>query len=57
MSKRDGGDGFIPYELPRLSIGEMIAKSKAFAEEMQTRRSVRGFSQEPIPLEPNPSLH
>ena len=51
MSKVDGGDGFIPYDLPRLSKGEMIAKSKAFAEELQTRRSVRVFSQEPIPLE------
>ena len=29
----------------------MIAKSKAFAEELETRRSVRVFSKEPIPLE------
>ena len=51
MSEKDAGDGFIPYDLPRLSVEEMIAKSKAFAEELETRRSVRVFSQEPIPLE------
>ena len=51
MSEKDAGDGFIPYDLPRLSAEEMIAKSKAFAEELETRRSVRVFSQEPIPLE------
>ena len=51
MSEKDAGDGFIPYDLPRLSAEEMIAKSKAFAEELETRRSVRVFSKEPIPLE------
>lgn len=51
MTEKDAGDGFIPYDLPRLSAEEMIAKSKAFAEELETRRSVRVFSKEPIPLE------
>ena len=51
MSEKDAVDGFIPYDLPRLSAEEMIAKSKAFAEELERRRSVRVFSQEPIPLE------
>ena len=51
MTEKDAGDAFIPYDLPRLSAEEMIAKSKAFAEELETRRSVRVFSQEPIPLE------
>ena len=57
MSEKDAGDGFIPYDLPRLSAEEMIAKSKAFAEELETRRSVRVFSKEPIPLGGSPPLH
>ena len=46
-----GEEKFIPYSLPRLSPEEMVAESKAFLEEMQTRRSARIFSRDPIPLE------
>ena len=42
---------FEPYRLPRLSDEEMVAQSRAFFDEMNTRRSVRVFSPEPIPLE------
>ena len=42
---------FEPYQLPRLSDEEMVAQSRAFFDEMNTRRSVRVFSPDPIPLE------
>ena len=35
---------FEPYQLPRLSDEEMVAQSRAFFDEMKTRRSVRVFS-------------
>lgn len=42
---------FETYNLPRLSDEEMVVESRAFYEEMNTRRSVRKFSSDPIPLE------
>ena len=42
---------FETYNLPRLSDEEMVLESLAFYEEMNTRRSVRKFSSDPIPLE------
>ena len=47
----DAKEGFIPYSLPRLTPEEMVAQSLAFYHEMDTRRSARIFSPEPIPLE------
>jgi len=44
-------ESFVPYELTRWDAEEMLARSAAFAQWLQTRRSVRVFSQEPIPLE------
>ncbi len=41
----------IPFKLTRLSENEMIQRSKAFYEEMNLRRSVRFFSDEPVPRE------
>lgn len=40
---------FIPYLPKRYNIHEMQQRSKAFYEEMNQRRSVRFFSDEPIP--------
>ena len=42
---------FIPYTLPRLTPEQMVAQSRAFFEEMNSRRSARVFSKDPIPLE------
>ncbi len=44
-------ESFIPYKPKRLSHGEMISNSSDFDERMQTRRSVREFSSEPVPRE------
>lgn len=41
----------IPYSRPRLSPEESIKKSKEFYELMDTRRSVRFFSADPVPRE------
>ena len=40
-----------PLELHRLSPEEMEARSASWLEELSTRRSVRHFSPDPIPLE------
>ena len=42
---------FIPYQLPRLSEQDMVARSKEFLRDMEGRRSARVFSPEAIPLE------
>ena len=47
----DAKENFVPYALPRLTPEEMVAQSLAFYQEMDTRRSARIFSPEPIPLE------
>jgi len=39
----------IPYEFPRRPEADMIARSGAILGEMQTRRSCRHFSDEPVP--------
>ncbi len=44
-------ESFIPYTPQRLSHGEMISNSSEFDKRMQTRRSVREFSSEPVPRE------
>ena len=40
-----------PFELPRLAPGEMKARSAAFLAWLRARRSVREFSDEPVPRE------
>jgi len=40
---------FIPLDFGRRSAEEMLASACAFREAMATRRSVRGFSSDPIP--------
>jgi nitroreductase len=42
---------FVPLDLERLDPGEQLARSRAFLERMRSRRSVREFSPEPVPLE------
>ncbi|MEZ4450931.1 MAG: nitroreductase family protein [Nannocystaceae bacterium] len=44
-----GPPGFIPYRPPRLSAAEMEARGAAFEASMEARRSVRFFSDEPVP--------
>ena len=50
QDRRDEAE-FIPYTLPRLTPEQMVAQSRAFFEEMNSRRSARVFSKDPIPLE------
>jgi iodotyrosine deiodinase len=45
------GESFVPYALTRWDAEEMLARSAAFAAWLHTRRSVRVFSPEPVPLE------
>ncbi len=40
---------FVPYGLPALSDEERLARGRAFAELMAGRRSVRQFSDRPVP--------
>ncbi len=40
---------FVPYSLPRLDPAEQRQRADRFAGLMATRRSVRQFSQEPVP--------
>ncbi len=42
---------FIPYRPPRLPEPEMLARARAFHEEMDRRRSVRRFAPDPVPRE------
>ncbi|MCB0759876.1 MAG: nitroreductase family protein [Flavobacteriales bacterium] len=42
---------WIPYESPGYTDEEMLARSAAFYEAMDTRRSVRTFSSEPVAIE------
>ncbi|MFN2443519.1 MAG: nitroreductase family protein [Thermoanaerobaculia bacterium] len=39
----------IPYAPPRRTSGEMQQRARRFREELETRRSVRSFSPDPIP--------
>ncbi|MFN8451008.1 MAG: nitroreductase family protein [Anaerolineae bacterium] len=40
-----------PLDFERLPVDEQIARSRAFLARMQTRRTVRDFSSEPVPFE------
>lgn len=40
---------FIPYSRPVVPADELLSRSEAFFREMNTRRSVRAFSDEPVP--------
>ena len=42
---------FVPYESPRYGLEEMRRRSSSFEELMDARRSVRDFSDEPVPRE------
>lgn len=42
---------FIPHSMPRLSRDSLIERGEAFLAVMETRRSVREFSDEPVPRE------
>jgi iodotyrosine deiodinase len=42
---------FIPYEHERLPEGEMLARARDFYTQMNRRRSIRHFSDEPVPRE------
>jgi len=50
-SQCDDDYPFVPLEYQRLDPHEMLARSRAFLADMQARRSVRHFSNEPVPLE------
>ena len=41
----------VPLQFDRLDADEALARSQAFLELMQTRRSVRFFSSDPVPYE------
>jgi nitroreductase len=43
--------GFVPYRPQRLSQEESLARGRAFYREMDSRRSVRHFSDDPVPRE------
>jgi len=44
-------EGFIPYPRPAIEPDELVARSRAIYEEADTRRSVRHFSDRPVPRE------
>lgn len=44
-------EGFIPLLFTRRAAPEMLERAKAFAAEMDARRSVRHFSPDPVPVE------
>jgi nitroreductase len=44
-------NGFVPYSRPIVEPEELIARAKAVYEEADTRRSVRQFSDRPVPRE------
>ncbi len=55
-SAPDGADmstrpAFIPYRIERAAEAEMLRRARAFYDEMDTRRSVRHFSPDPVPRE------
>lgn len=55
MNQHNGGDAprfrSIPLSFARIPAGEMVDRSRRFLETMTTRRSVRHFSDEPVPRE------
>ena len=46
-----GTPGFVPYRLPRLDDDALLATGAAVFAEMDGRRSVRHFSNDPVPRE------
>lgn len=48
---RVSGPRFISYRPPRLPAEEMLARAREIYEELDSRRSVREFSSEPVPRE------
>jgi len=42
---------FVPLDFTRLPEAEQLRRSRAFLDEMRRRRSVRRFSNEPVPVE------
>ncbi|TRY73260.1 hypothetical protein TCAL_03358 [Tigriopus californicus] len=42
---------FVPYTAPRYSEKEMLERSQAFFEEMNQRRTIRFYSDRPVPME------
>lgn len=46
-----GGEGFEGYRLPRMSDEGMLRESLAFSQWLHTRRSVRVFAPDPVPME------
>jgi nitroreductase len=42
---------FVPLEIPHRAPHELLARARAFRETLATRRSVREFSDEPVPAE------
>ena len=43
--------GFVPLEFQRLSSDEMLARAERFDAQIQRRRTVRHFTDEPVPME------
>ncbi|MBI1341436.1 MAG: nitroreductase family protein [Terrimonas sp.] len=43
--------GFIPYSIKTFTAETMVAKSDAFYHFMDTRRTIRDFSDQPVPME------
>lgn len=42
---------FVPHEMPRVARDELVDRARGFFEQMDSRRSVRDFSNEPVPRE------
>lgn len=42
---------FLPYDPPRFEASEMLQRSRDFYQEMNTRRTLRMFSDKPVPRE------
>ncbi len=49
MSHSDSA--FLPLEIPRRSPAELLERARAFRASLATRRSVREFASEPVPLD------
>lgn len=48
---QDNRHPFVPYRPARVPLDEALRRGQAFYEQMDTRRSVRHFSDEPVPRE------
>lgn len=40
---------FVPHQMPRVPRGELVMRAEQFYRQMDTRRSVRDFADEPVP--------